>query len=173
MPIYVKEINGRGYLYWQKSVYRGSGRSPKSVMRYIGPLDPRRRRKSIFKTIDDFLHSVLTPEPGEYEMRRWEKEQAKIKAEIEANKTIYDRIMGREVSNLVPPPSPKLIEKPPTPLAPLPAHTPAEAPPPDNLPTGEVEKEPSSDEGSSAPQSDDIGGVGEPSSDGGNQPSVG
>jgi hypothetical protein len=45
MPIYTKTINGRQYLYEQHSKYR-PGQAPRSVMRYIGPVNPVRKRKS-------------------------------------------------------------------------------------------------------------------------------
>jgi hypothetical protein len=45
MPRYIKLINGNQYYYDQQSEYR-PGKSPRSVMKYIGPVNPKRKKKS-------------------------------------------------------------------------------------------------------------------------------
>ena len=153
MPIYEKTINGNVYLYDQRSVYR-PGRSPRSVMKYLGPKNPKRKRKqasekrSVARELIMMLggpeHPIdwaatLRSEPGEHQVEQYPT----MKEEL-------DSLLGPEK------PEVNAVSK--------------TADPPANLPTGQ-EKAP--EEGaSSAPQSDDVGGVSDPSADGGNEPTV-
>jgi len=61
MPIYIKYIRGCAYYYEQYSVYVGPGLPPKTPTRYLGPVNPKRRKGVIAGFIDaNFKH-----EPGE------------------------------------------------------------------------------------------------------------
>lgn len=75
MPIYIKRINGLEYYYEQRSEYR-PGRSPRSVMKYLGPVNPK-RKKSLLGALNAWAHEQFTPEPGERQMTLYEEQVQK------------------------------------------------------------------------------------------------
>ena len=66
MPVYIKYIRGRAYYYEQYSIYVGPGLSPKTPMRYLGPVNPKRRKG----TIAGFIEANFKYEPGEVAAER-------------------------------------------------------------------------------------------------------
>lgn len=61
MPIYIKYIRGCAYYYEQYSVYVGPGLPPKTPTRYLGPVNPKRRKG----VIAGFIEANFKHEPGE------------------------------------------------------------------------------------------------------------
>lgn len=61
MPIYIKEIRGNRYYYEQYSVYQGPGLPPRTPTRYLGPVNPKRRKGAIA----GFIEANFKHEPGE------------------------------------------------------------------------------------------------------------
>lgn len=149
MPIYKKEIplgSGRFYLYEQHSEYR-PGRSPRSVTRYIGPVNPKRRKRGLLAPIAEVFEWFAEQNkrtPDDIAADAMEKAQAqndlREKLQQEINRQFYESMGVR-----APQRNPVPIEKEGPPLL----HVPAVAPPPENLPTGveppvDKEQEPAS-----------------------------
>jgi len=134
MPIYIKYIRGCAYYYEQYSVYVGPGLPPKTPTRYLGPVNPKRRKGVLAGFIDaNFKH-----EPGE----------------VAAEQALRDYPTVSETKPVAKPAVP--IDKPPTPTLHAPEAVPAEPnAPPESETTPQADSSPGADASAPAEKSDD------------------
>lgn len=135
MPIYIKIIRGRGYYYEQCSVYVGPGLPPKTPTRYLGPVNPKRRKGALA----GFIEANFKNEPGEVAAEQALRDYPPVPGET------------KPVANPVVP-----IDKPPTLTLHAPEPVPAVTntlPEPDTAP--QADSSPGADASSPSEKSDD------------------